>query len=110
MVVKKKIAVLTFLLLAFASYAGATCNTDILNEYIAPFYAGVPGSYTLEACCGTPGYTFTINSGSLPAGLTMNSSGVISGTATTTGYTTVCITVTDAVGCHVTRCYEVYVF
>ena len=106
----KKIAVISILLLSLGTVATATCNIDILNEFVAPFDVGVPGSTQLEACCGTPGYTFTVQSGSFPAGVSMSSSGLISGTATTSGYTTVCITVTDSVGCHVTRCYEVYVF
>lgn len=106
---KKKIAVMTLLLLSLGSYAAATCFIDFISENIAPFDAGVPGSFQIDVCCGTPGYTFTIHSGSLPAGLSMSSSGLISGTATTPGYTTVCITLTDSVGCHTTRCFEVYV-
>ncbi len=106
----KKIAVLSILLMSLGSYAAAACYTDILNEFVNPFYVGVPGSSQLEACCGTPGYTFTIHSGALPAGLSMDSNGLISGTATSAGYSVVCITVTDSVGCHTTRCYEVYVY
>ncbi|MEW6740745.1 MAG: putative Ig domain-containing protein [Nitrospirota bacterium] len=42
-------------------------------------------STTLEATDGTPLYTWGIQSGSLPAGLTLSSAGVISGTPTTDG-------------------------
>ncbi|BCB97111.1 hypothetical protein JZK55_20330 [Dissulfurispira thermophila] len=42
-------------------------------------------STTLEATDGTPPYTWGIQSGSLPAGLTLSSDGVISGTPTTDG-------------------------
>lgn len=38
----------------------------------------------LVATGGTPSYTFSISSGSLPAGITLNSDGTITGTATTT--------------------------
>ena len=105
----KKTATIALLLLSLGTYAYATCFIDFISESISPFTLGVPGSFQLEVCCGTPGYTFTVHSGSFPAGLSMNSSGLVSGTPTTAGYTTVCITITDSVGCHTTRCYEVYV-
>ena len=107
---KKKIAIATLLLMTVGTFAYAVCLIDFISEFIAPFTAGVPGSFQLDVCCGTPPYTFTVHSGTFPAGVSMNSSGLVSGTATTPGYTTVCITVTDSVGCHTTRCYEVYVF
>ena len=106
----KKIAVISLLLLSLGTVAYAVCFIDFISESVDPFYVGVPGSFQLDVCCGTPGYTFTVHSGSFPAGVSMSSSGLISGTATTEGYTTVCITVTDSVGCHTTRCYEIYVF
>jgi hypothetical protein len=106
----KKFAIFALLLLCVVTPASAVCYVDFLDEVIYPFYVDVPGSFTLSACCGTPGYTFTLASGSFPPGVSMNSSGVISGTATAEGYATACITVTDSVGCHTTRCYEIYVF
>ena len=42
---------------------------------------GKPYSYTLTEAGGVPPFTWSIISGSLPAGLTLNTSGVISGTA-----------------------------
>ena len=45
---------------------------------------GVPYSQTLSAGGGTPPYLWQITSGALPAGLTMSTGGVISGTPTTT--------------------------
>jgi len=42
-------------------------------------------SYTLQSSFGQPPYSYQITSGSLPSGLTMNSSGAISGTATQVG-------------------------
>ena len=105
----KKVAVFAVLLLAVASIAAAAC-IEILDEFVPPFYVGVPGSHTLSVWGGTPPYTFTLAFGSFPAGVSMSSSGVISGTATTAGYETPCITVTDSLGCHTTTCYEIYVF
>src|SRR5205823_11282755 len=49
------------------------------------------------ATSGTPPYTWSIGVGSLPAGLTLNSStGVISGTPTVTAVSSFTVTVTDA--------------
>ncbi|HTV09028.1 MAG TPA: putative Ig domain-containing protein, partial [Candidatus Aquilonibacter sp.] len=61
--------------------------------------AGVVGSSystTLTATGGTPGYTWSLASGSLPAGLTLSSSGIISGTPTGTGTATFTVTVADS--------------
>src|SRR5208283_261795 len=44
-----------------------------------------PYSYNLQSSFGQPPYSYRITSGSLPAGLSMNSSGSISGTATAVG-------------------------
>jgi len=108
----KRVAVLaTVLLLVLAPYAAANCNTiDIIDEYINPFHAGVPGSFTFTPCCGTPAYTFTLYSGPMPPGLTLGSDGTISGTPTTAGEYLICVTVTDSLGCHVTKCFYLEVF
>lgn len=58
---------------------------------------GVAYSTTLAAAGGTPPYIWSITSGSLPAGLGLSSSGVISGTPTTDGTATFSGTVTDSV-------------
>jgi hypothetical protein len=58
---------------------------------------GQPINRTMAAN-GTPPYTWSIQSGALPAGVTMNSAGVISGAATAAGPVTVNIFVTDGSG------------
>jgi hypothetical protein len=58
--------------------------------------SGVAYSVTLGAGGGTPGYTWTVPPGTLPAGLTMSTSGVISGTPTATGTFNFTVTVTDS--------------
>lgn len=59
---------------------------------------GVPYSSSLIASGGTPPYTFAITSGSLPTGLTLNTStGVISGTPSAAGTFSYTATVTDSV-------------
>jgi large repetitive protein len=98
-------------LLAFASPAitkGSTATTTFTLTINAPLVittpaalpAGVAGaSYTttLQATGGVPPYTWTVNSGStLPAGLTLTSAGVLSGTPTSGGSYSFGITVTDS--------------
>jgi hypothetical protein len=60
--------------------------------------AGTAYSNTLAATGGYPGYTFSIVSGTLPAGLTLSSSGAISGTPTKAGNYTFTAKVTDSRG------------
>ena len=58
---------------------------------------GVPYTTTITATGGTPPYTFSVSSGDLPDGLTLNATtGVISGTPTTPGAFPFTVTVTDA--------------
>ena len=58
---------------------------------------GVPYTYTLQATGGSTPYTYSVTAGSLPAGITMASDGVISGTPTQPGATSFTATVTDSV-------------
>jgi hypothetical protein len=105
----KRTVLIAFMALSLAAYSPATCFLDFLDENIPDQTVNVAMSFQLQACCGTTPYTFSLYSGSFPAGLSMSSSGLISGTPTTVGYTTPCITLTDAVGCHTTRCYEIHI-
>jgi len=57
---------------------------------------GVSYSHTLSASFGTSPYTWTVNSGSLPGGLTLSSGGVISGTPTAYSNSNVQFKVTDS--------------
>jgi len=61
---------------------------------------GISYNETLKADGGIPGYGWSLNPGSspLPAGLSLNSSGVISGVATTVGTTVITVKATDSVG------------
>ncbi|HEY6137368.1 MAG TPA: Ig domain-containing protein [Thermoanaerobaculia bacterium] len=107
----RKVLLLSVLLIAVAPFVYPNCSTiDITDEFITPFHLNVAGSYQLNPYGGTAPYTFTIQSGSLPPGLSMTSGGLISGTPTTEGEYLVCFTVTDSVGCHVTKCFYIEVF
>ncbi len=66
---------------------------------------GTTYSQTLVATGGIPGYVWSLNAGSnpLPAGLSLNQSGVISGTPTAAGTTTITLLVTDSIGGTATR-------
>jgi hypothetical protein len=63
----------------------------------------VPYSRNLVAIGGKPDYSWLIESGSLPAGLTISQSGNISGTPTTASGNTFTVRVTDAEGNRATR-------
>jgi len=55
---------------------------------------------------GTPSYSFTVVSGTLPPGLAFTSSGVLSGTPTSSGNFTFAIQATDRNGCTGMRPYS----
>lgn len=83
----------------------ASANTAFGPSYYlpAPVASALKGgaigtaySETITAVNGTSPYTFAITSGSLPAGLSMSSGGVITGTPTTAATSTFTVTVTDA--------------
>ncbi len=87
------------------------CSAITLNPATLPA-AGIGTSYnqSLTAIGGTSPYTFAITNGSLPPGLSLNSSsGQISGTATTAGTFNFGITATDASGCPGSRSYSITV-
>jgi hypothetical protein len=60
---------------------------------------GIAYNQTLTGSGGTAPYTFAVTGGALPPGLTLASSGTISGTPTTAGTFTVTFRGTDANGC-----------
>ncbi|MDB6116236.1 MAG: hypothetical protein JWO08_17, partial [Verrucomicrobiaceae bacterium] len=67
-------------------------------------------STTLTASGGTAPYLWTVQSGSLPAGLSMTSSGTISGTPTAVpGTYNVTIRTVDALGCRLDTAYPITV-
>lgn len=77
---------------------------------LPPGVVGTPYSQTISATGGAPPYTFTVSSGALPPGLTLNATtGVISGTPTTAGQFSFTITATDANGCPGSRAYTLVI-
>ena len=60
---------------------------------------GVAYSQQITASGGTAPYTFSVTSGTLPAGITLTAAGVMAGTPTATGASTFTVRATDASGC-----------
>jgi hypothetical protein len=71
---------------------GLAINTNELPETIVGKFA----SDTIEAIQGTPPYSFSIVSGALPNGMSLDSSGFLSGTPTVEGTFSFTVRVTDA--------------
>lgn len=59
---------------------------------------GVEYTFAPHAAGGTPPYTWTVTAGALPAGITLSTKGVLTGTPTTAGTTTPTLRITDGTG------------
>ncbi len=90
-----------------ATIARGTGTANILNDdavvTISPASlpaatAGTAYSQTLSASGGTAPYGFAITTGALPAGMTLNTAGVLSGTPTASGSFNFTATATDSSG------------
>jgi uncharacterized membrane protein len=83
---------------------GGIRQTAVVNLTVAPTgalglptsYFMQPYSYTLQVSFGKPPYSYQLVWGKLPAGLTLSSSGTISGSATATGVFPFSVLVTDS--------------
>jgi hypothetical protein len=74
----------------------ANCPTITFTPPTLPIgNVGVAYSQQLTASGGTGSYTFSVVGGTLPAGLTLSSGGLLSGTPTTLGSSPVTIEATD---------------
>jgi alpha-tubulin suppressor-like RCC1 family protein len=78
-------------LMAAAAAALSVSTTTVANGYVCSAY-----SQTLAATGGATPYTWSRSSGTLPAGLTLSTAGVVSGTPTTAGTKSVTFKVKDA--------------
>ena len=67
-----------------------TLNGSLPNAVLGQAY-----TQTLQAAGGIPPYTYALTAGSLPAGLTLSTTGVISGTPTAVGASSFTVTATD---------------
>ncbi len=73
-------------------------SQDIPSGYIYGTTYYPPGGYTLDAAGGVPPYNWSISSGSLPAGLSLSTSGVLSGIVGSWGTFNVTVKVADSKG------------
>ena len=93
--------------------ASLCCDPITLSMQTLPNgIAGVAYSQTTITASGGVGtYAFSVSSGKLPDGLSLNnpSLGVVSGTPTKTGTFTFTITVTDSRGCTGTQAYTIVI-
>ena len=71
--------------------------------------ASLPYSQTLTAGGGTAPYSFSLNAGSLPVGMSLSSAGAVSGTPTVTGTYNFTVTATDTHGFTGSQAYSVVV-
>ena len=80
----------------YISSSGKSASLEIVTgSYLPGANRNLYYSTSLEASGGIAPYTWLLESGSLPPGLRLSSSGIISGTPTTTGNYSVTIRVTD---------------
>jgi hypothetical protein len=79
----------------------AIAPTSLPQPVIAAAY-----NQTLTTTGGQSGYTYTVSSGSLPAGLSLSNAGVITGTPTSTANAIFTVRSTDANSCTGTRSYS----
>ncbi|HXA16533.1 MAG TPA: putative Ig domain-containing protein [Thermoanaerobaculia bacterium] len=76
------------------------CQTiTVTNPATTTGTAGAAFSQTFTQTSAIGGATFSLNSGSLPAGLSLSAAGVLSGTPTVTGSFPITVKVTDGNGC-----------
>ncbi|MFT0519097.1 putative Ig domain-containing protein [Pseudomonas faucium] len=104
-----------------ATGPGGTSNTATVSVTVtAPSIAltptSIPGatvataySATLTASGGSSPYTYSLTTGTLPAGITLSTAGVLSGTPTAAGSFNFTITATDSTGFTGTQAYNLSV-
>jgi hypothetical protein len=85
----------TFSIVVISAQSAPTA-LSISSAALSSGQVGSTYAVSLSASGGTPGYTWSIASGGLPAGLALSSAGVISGTPTASGSSTFTVAVKDS--------------
>jgi hypothetical protein len=76
---------------------------------LPPAYCGIELSFTFSAANGTTPYAWSISAGALPAGMTLSSTGILSGTPTEQGLFTFTVHVSDASAASASRDFTLFV-
>jgi N-acetylneuraminic acid mutarotase len=88
----------------------STCAViDVFPNTLPNGFTGIAYNETLSASGGSAPYTFAVTSGSLPPGLTLSSSGSLTGTPTAGGVFNFTVTATDSNQCAGNRVYYILV-
>jgi hypothetical protein len=91
-------------------YTPYVCPIITINPtYLSQAIAGVPFSQTLTQSGGIGAVSYTLFSGALPHGLTLQSNGTISGTPNVVGSHSFSVLATDASGCQGLHSYTMMV-
>jgi hypothetical protein len=87
-----------------------TCPAVTISPLTLPGgITGIAYSQTITASGGTAPYSFAVTSGSLPAGLTLSSAGLLSGAPTAGGTYPITVTATDAYSCAGSQSYSLLI-
>lgn len=88
---------------------GCSATIVILPASLPDGTLGAPYNQPLTASGGTAPYLFTLASGSLPTGLTLDPAGVLTGIPSSNGGFTFTISAADLYGCHGSQVYSIQV-
>jgi hypothetical protein len=92
--------------LGFGGTAGAVQALAVTTLSIPNGTQNIFYTYSLAAAGGAAPYSFSVTSGTLPTGMTLSSSGLLSGVPSTDGSYTFTVTVTDIASNTVTHTYS----
>lgn len=93
-----------------ANFTITSCPAIPVNpSVLANGFVGVGYSQTITATGGFAPYTYTVNAGTLPNGLTLSSGGILTGTPTTIGVFNFTVLATASNGCQGSRAYTVVI-
>ncbi|MBS1786188.1 MAG: putative Ig domain-containing protein [Acidobacteria bacterium] len=95
---------------AYTLQVNPPCGTIVVNPTTLPNGTiGTAYNQTMTATGGTGSYSFMVSAGSLPGGVTLATSGALTGTPNATGAFNFTVKATDANGCMGTRAYTVVI-
>jgi hypothetical protein len=94
----------------YIQFAPVNCPAISLSPGTLPNgQQGASYNQAITATGGTTPYTFTVSSGTPPAGINLTSGGILTGTPSGAGAATITVRATDANGCFGTQTYTITV-